>query len=188
MIYDDLLEKKYLMTFCAYKKKISIFLTWVFLFLIIVLIPSCGDKGWFNYKGLEATHIEVFKSKRILIVYHNDKIIKKYPIDLGFDPRGPKRIEGDGKTPEGKYIINVHNPNSAFHLSLGVSYPNAKDTAYAKLLGKSPGGEIFIHGQPNTGRKKKGSDWTAGCIAVKNSHIRQLYSMIKNGTEIYINP
>jgi murein L,D-transpeptidase YafK len=82
----------------------------------------------------------------------------------------------------------VHNPNSAFHLSLGVSYPNAKDTDYAELLGKAPGGEIFIHGQPNNGKKKKGSDWTAGCIAVKNSHIRQLYSMIKNGTEIYINP
>ena len=123
-----------------------------------------------------------------MIVYHNDKVIKKYPIDLGFDPKGPKRIEGDGKTPEGKYIINVHNPNSAFYLSLGVSYPNTKDRAYAKLLGKPPGGEIFIHGQPNNERKKKGSDWTAGCIALKNRHIKQLYSMVENGTQIYIHP
>ena len=188
MRYNDLLETEYLMTICFYKRKFSVFLTWVLFIILITLITSCGNKSPYKYKGLEITRIEVFKSKRILIVYHNDKIIKKYPIDLGFDPKGPKRIEGDGKTPEGKYIINVHNPNSAFHLSLGVSYPSAKDTAYAKLAGKPPGGEIFIHGQPNNGKKKKGSDWTAGCIALKNSHIRQLYSMIKNGTEIYINP
>ena len=86
------------------------------------------------------------------------------------------------------YKRQVHNPNSAFYLSLGVSYPNTKDRAYAKLLGKPPGGEIFIHGQPNNERKKKGSDWTAGCIALKNRHIKQLYSMVENGTQIYIHP
>ena len=87
---------------CFYKRKFSVFLTWVLFIIIITLITSCGGKTTYKYKGLEITRIEVFKSKRILIVYHNDKIIKKYPIDLGFDPKGPKRIEGDGKTPEGK--------------------------------------------------------------------------------------
>ena len=188
MGYNDLLDKKYLMSVFSYKKKFSVFLTWVLFILIITLLASCGSKSFYKYNGPQITRIDVFKSKRILIVYHNDKIIKKYPIDLGFDPKGPKRIEGDGKTPEGKYIINVHNPNSAFYLSLGVSYPNTKDRAYAKLLGKPPGGEIFIHGQPNNEREKKGSDWTAGCIALKNRHIKQLYSMVENGTQIYIQP
>ena len=160
------------------------------LLLISVLgmfLNSCGERALRIYKGPEVTRIEVFKKERILLVYHKDEILKKYPIDLGFGPKGPKQFEGDGKTPEGKYIINKHNPNSAFHLSLGISYPDAKDIEFGESLGKSPGGDIFIHGHPNNG-KKQGPDWTAGCIAVKDKHIRELYQMIKVNTQIEIFP
>ena len=118
-----------------------------------------------------------------MYLMHNDKVLKKYKFDLGFAPAGAKQIEGDGKTPEGTYIIDRVNPNSAFHLSLGISYPNAADRAEAKAMGKSPGGAIFIHGQPNR-FKAKGDDWTAGCIAVKNQEIEQIYAMVRTGTVI----
>ena len=163
------------------------FIIFSFLCVLSMFLNSCGERTLRTYKGPEVTRIEVFKSERILLVYHNDKILKKYPIDLGFAPKGLKQFEGDGKTPEGKYIINKHNPNSAFHLSLGISYPDAKDIQFAKSLGKPPGGDIFIHGYPNNG-KKQGSDWTAGCIAVKDKHIRELYQMIKVNTQIEIFP
>ena len=105
-----------------------------------------------------------------MYLFHGDKVLETYRIDLGFAPRGEKMVEGDGKTPEGLYKINRRNPNSKFHLSLGISYPNAKDKAQAAALGKSPGGDIFIHGA----RRKTspiGPDWTAGCISVENHEI-----------------
>ena len=163
----------------------------VIIFVVISLnslfLVSCSQKVIRPYNGPEVTRVEVFKSERVLLVYHKDKVLKKYPIDLGFGPKGPKQFEGDGKTPEGKYFINKHNPNSAFYLSLGISYPNKENIDFAKSLGKSPGGDIFIHGSPNSG-KKQGPDWTAGCIAVKNRHMKQLYRMIKTNTKIYIFP
>jgi murein L,D-transpeptidase YafK len=113
-------------------------------------------------------------------------VLKKYDVDLGFAPRGHKQIEGDGRTPEGSYFIDRRNPNSAYHLSLGISYPNAKDIAYAKSIGKSPGGEIFIHGGPVLLGDRSKPDWTAGCISVTNKEIEIMYAMVKNGTQIDI--
>ena len=110
-----------------------------------------------------------------------------YNIHLGFAPEGHKQFEGDGKTPEGLYRIDRRNPNSDFHLSLGISYPNVKDFAAAKAQGKSPGGDIFIHGQKSRFRKDK-PDWTWGCIAVTNDEIEEIYAMVKNDTLIKINP
>ena len=135
-----------------------------------------------------ADKVIIEKEKRRLHLLNNNEIIKSFSIALGLSPLGHKRHEGDSKTPEGSYFLDGRNQNSDFFLSIRVSYPNSTDIQAAKNNGLSPGGEIMIHGQPNNGKKKKGSDWTAGCIALKNSHIRQLYSMIKNGTEIYINP
>ena len=81
-----------------------------------------------------------------MYLFHHDKVLKDYEIDLGFSPIGDKYYEGDGKTPEGTYIIDRRNPTSKFHLSIGISYPNAQDRAEAAALGKPPGGDIFIHG------------------------------------------
>ena len=98
---------------------------------------------------------------------------------------GDKLVEGDMRTPEGLYWIDRRNPNSAFHLSLGISYPNAGDLAYASTKGKMPGGDIFIHGE--AGRPRSG-DWTEGCIAVTDDEIEEIYAMVKNGTPILIRP
>ena len=145
-------------------------------------LGACSTK-FKTYRGPEVTRIAVFKGSRKMYVYHNDKVLQAHEIDLGFAPTGHKQVEGDGKTPEGRYTINRRNPNSAFHLSLGISYPNNADRAAAAALGKSPGGDIFIHGQKSP-LKRGGPDWTAGCISVSNDEMEDLYAMVRNGTVI----
>lgn len=150
-----------------------------------LVVAGCSSSKFRSYHGPEVTSVVVNKNARSLYLMNNQKILEQYNFELGFAPVGDKKIEGDGKTPEGSYFINRRNPNSSFHLSLGISYPNAKDIAEARALGEKPGGEIFIHGQPNL-FKAKGDDWTAGCIAVKNREIEQIYAMVRNGTVITI--
>ena len=98
--------------------------------------------------GVKADRILVDKSDRLLILFNGDEEIARYSkIRFGDAPVGHKRFEGDEKTPEGTYTIDGRNPGSSYHLSLRVSYPNAADRAYAEARGKSPGGDIFLHGQ-----------------------------------------
>lgn len=92
----------------------------------------------------------LIKHKRALYAYHKGEVVKIYqPVYFGDAPNGHKQFEGDERTPEGDYIIDGRNPNSSYHLSLRISYPNDHDRAYAAQFGRSPGGDIFIHGQPN---------------------------------------
>lgn len=147
---------------------------------------GCSSK-FKSYNGPEVTRIIVQKEARRMYLLHHREVLKAYDIDLGFAPVGDKQIEGDGKTPEGEYFIDRRNPNSQFHLSLGISYPNAHDVAEARELGKSAGGDIFIHGRPELFREGD-EDWTWGCIAVTNREIEQIYAMVKNGTPISIRP
>lgn len=147
------------------------------------------DSKFRTYDGPEVTGIVVNKAARQMFLVHNGKALREYHIDLGFAPIGDKQFEGDGKTPEGTYLIDRRNPNSRFHLSLGISYPNAHDVAEARAMGKDPGGEIFIHGQENPFSKFNSSEnWTWGCIAVMNDEMEEIYAMVKNGTPITINP
>ncbi|WP_417205972.1 L,D-transpeptidase family protein [Antarctobacter sp.] len=156
--------------------------------LLVTLGLSAAACGKFpTYRGPAVTHVVVNKAERRMHLLSSQGVLKSYDVGLGFAPDGDKKVEGDGKTPEGSYIIDRRNPNSQFYLSIGVSYPNNEDRAEARELGKSPGGDIFIHGRPREYRKG-GRDWTAGCIAVTNREIREVYSMVKNGTPITINP
>jgi murein L,D-transpeptidase YafK len=134
--------------------------------------------------------ILVDKSDRTLTLIAGSKIIATYTnIKLGDAPIGHKQFEGDEKTPEGTYTISGRNPGSSYHLSLRVSYPNTKDKAAAARLGKSPGGDIFIHGQPNGSPLARiPRDWTDGCIALSNAEIKQVWRLVKNGTRIVIRP
>lgn len=140
--------------------------------------------------GTKANRILVDKSDRLLILFNGEKEIARYSnIRFGDAPEGHKRFEGDEKTPEGTYAINGRNPGSAFHLSLRVSYPNAADRAYAEARGKSPGGDIFIHGQPNGyDGPPIARDWTDGCIALSNAEIEQIWDVVRDGAEIEIRP
>ena len=96
-----------------------------------LMLSACASSSKFKaYNGLQVTRVIVEESTRSMWLMNQKKVLKKYEVDLGFTPRGHKKIEGDGRTPEGSYFINRRNPNSAFHLSLGISYPNSKDIAH----------------------------------------------------------
>jgi murein L,D-transpeptidase YafK len=137
-----------------------------------------------------ADFVEVDKSDRELRLLRDGDVIRRYPVSLGFAPEGDKFREGDGKTPEGRYTIDYRNPNSRFHLSLHISYPDASDKAEAAARGDDPGGEIFIHGGPKgvPDALWRGEDWTLGCVSVTNDQITEIWSLVPDGTPIEITP
>ena len=138
----------------------------------------------------EVDHIVVAKAARTMTLYGVDGSVTVIDhVQLGGDPVGPKHFEGDRRTPEGRFTIDYGNPNSAYHLALHISYPRASDTAYAVARGRSAGGLIMIHGQPNewpVGRVP--GDWTDGCIALADEQIEALWQAVPDGTEIVIVP
>jgi len=136
--------------------------------------------------------IEVFKGERRMELKREGRTIRRYRVALGFSPERHKEREGDGCTPEGYYTVDARNPRSAFHLSLRVSYPDEDDKAHAASLGVSPGGDIYIHGQPNGWRKflvgHPAKDWTTGCVAVSDAEIREVWALVPTGVRVVIHP
>ena len=134
----------------------------------------------------KADGILVKKEKRTLALLQDGKLIKTFHIQLGKDPSGPKLRQGDGRTPEGNYRITLRNPQSQYHLSLKVSYPSVEDRRRAAKAGVSPGGDIFVHGMPNWAKSPIEGDWTAGCIAVTNQDMEEIWSLVPVGCPISI--
>ncbi|WP_172297900.1 murein L,D-transpeptidase family protein [Pseudoruegeria sp. HB172150] len=156
--------------------------------LVLSVLLALGACSKFKtYHGPAVTRVVVQKSERKMYLLHYNKVLKSYDIELGFRPNGHKQFEGDGRTPEGRYYIDRRNPESQYHLSLGISYPRPVDVEVARDIGRSPGGDIFIHGKPKPYRKYVG-DWTAGCIAISDKDIERVYSMVRDGTIIDIYP
>ncbi|AUT33155.1 L,D-transpeptidase catalytic domain protein [Acinetobacter pittii] len=147
-------------------------------------------------KTKPVTSIEVFKNQRLLLLKSNQDVIRQYPIRLGFNPKGHKHFENDGRTPEGIYSIDWRNSQSAYYKSLHISYPNAKDIAYAKQHHQPTGGDIMIHGSvpksllsmPFSSTYMPHKDWTLGCIAVRNVDIDEIWQLVPNKTKIIIYP
>lgn len=137
-----------------------------------------------------ADRLLVEKAARKLTLFRDGEVLRRYAVALGSSPVGDKAREGDGRTPEGMYVIDFKNAKSAFHLSLRISYPDASDRAAARGRGVQPGGEIMIHGLPNglamLGPLHRMMDWTDGCIAVTNGEIEEIWAMTDVGTEIEI--
>lgn len=135
-------------------------------------------------------YLIVAKSERLMVAYAAGQPVRAWRgLQFGASPQGHKQFEGDERTPEGRYVIAGRNPGSAYHLSLKVSYPNAADRAFARQYGRSPGGDIFLHGQPNSlpfGRVP--GDWTDGCIAFSNAEIEEIWRIVPDGTVIEIRP
>lgn len=104
-------------------------------------------------------------------------LFKTYQVCALSGKLGPKRREGDLQVPEGFYYINEFNPNSDYHFSLGLNYPNQSDLYFSDS--KAPGGEIYIHGKCAT----------VGCIPILNNPIEELYvlaSIARNQGQDYI--
>ena len=158
--------------------------------LLLTGITGCAPSKFKPYEGPPVTQIVVNKGARQMFLLSGSSVLKSYRFGLGWAPVGDKFFEGDGRTPEGNYFIDRRNPNSEYHLSLGVSYPDPTDVAAAATVGRSAGSDIFIHGRGREGRAKVGSkwDWTAGCITVSDSEMEDIYAMVREGTPIQINP
>ncbi len=145
------------------------------------------------------------KKERLLQIYDGDELVKIYPAAFGFAPNGDKEIEGDGKTPEGEFYIFTKNADSKFYLSLGLSYPNIEsarrglqqgiisreeyDAIAAAIAEKRMppqktklGGEIYIHGGGAS------SDWTAGCVALDDEKMKEIFNFVPVGTIVEILP
>jgi murein L,D-transpeptidase YafK len=134
--------------------------------------------------------IYVDKSDHWMAVYRHGQIIREFRVSLGRGGLRPKEKAGDNRVPEGLYTISAHNPDSAYHLSLRISYPTAEQSAAAAARGLSAGGDIMIHGLPNghgsVGSRQQMVDWTAGCIAVTNPEMDWLYRVVPDGAVVEI--
>lgn len=148
-------------------------------------VPTIDD-------GVQIDRLEVHKSARLLYAFSKDQRVAVYPIALGKQPLGAKQFEGDMRTPEGSYLIDGKNPDSDFHLNLGISYPSKTDLARAASAKQAPGGAIKIHGLKNgwgfVGRFHRWMDWTNGCIALTNAEVEELYKHVNVGVKIKILP
>jgi len=155
---------------------------------LILLVPGLLHAGDFPH----ADEVIIDKSDRELHLLNSGKIIRTFKIALGIQPEGDKQKEGDFRTPEGKYLLDMRNPNSDYFLSIHVSYPSAADRSEARQNGLDPGGSIMIHGQPNEPSRSetyyRTQDWTNGCIAVSNSDMIDIWLMLGDNTPIEIRP
>ena len=141
---------------------------------------------------LRADRVVVFKDKRELEFLRGGEVVARFPVSLGEQPRGPKERQGDGRTPEGSYVIDGRSTDTRYTEELHISYPNAQDRARAAALHVEPGGAIYIHGLPRDygpfDPPFRFHDWTDGCIAVGNQAIRRIWDAVPDGTPIDILP
>lgn len=174
-------------------KKIALIIAIGFGLAVTLGILSLGDDARDALPaGMTADRIIVEKSRHRLTLYKDGALIRTYEVSLGRGGLAPKSREGDNLTPDGLYWINGRNPHSAYHLSLRISYPDAGDMEAARARGEPPGSDIMIHGIRNgmgwLGAIHRSLDWTAGCIAVTNREIEEIWRAVPDGTPIEITP
>ena len=173
--------------------------------LVCVVGVTVSAQSAVPQSPIDAPRIVVYKRARKLELYSGKTLVRTYRVGLGFSPVDDKKREGDGATPEGEFYVFVKNNKSAYYLSLGISYPNTEDAARGLRDGlitkaehdaiveairkkKAPpqytklGGLIYIHGHG------AGSDWTWGCVALENEHMKELYDAVSVGTPVTIKP
>lgn len=152
--------------------------------------------------------VEVWKSKHRMEVWHDGKLLSTYEVAFGKEPLGDKEVQGDKRTPVGRYFVAEKHVSGRFHRFLGLSYPNIDDAArgyeeglisasqwadifVAEVRERMPtsstrlGGFIGIHGY---GRRPYVPviDWTDGCLAVSNEEAEYLYRTLPIGTPVVI--
>jgi len=149
--------------------------------------------------------IFIYKQKRRLYVIQSNVMVRDYPVGLGSCPAGDKEKEGDGRTPEGDFLIRQKDPVSPFKKALILNYPDRKHAERALFTGiisapefkeimtaaeskEAPflqtklGGRFYIH----AGGAQR--DWTQGSIALYNSDMEELYKIASAGTPVHIRP
>ena len=159
----------------------------------LVLLPSFRSATADGVLAMPdlADLVLVVKSERKLYLMKAGQVLRAIDIALGLFPKGPKRREGDFRTPEGHYRLEGRNANSDYFLSIQVSYPSDADRAQARKSRVDPGGLIMIHGWPNEPHYELGhydGDWTDGCIGVRNADMVDVWLMTRDSTPIEIRP
>ena len=141
----------------------------------------------------------VHKSEQRMDAFYKDALLKQYRVQTGY-ASGPKRWEGDERTPEGDYVIDTRYPSKRFGYFLHVSYPNRADRERYQQLrrdgavpsGATVGSAIGIHGESDETAGQiaasLGMNWTAGCIAVSNEEIAELFRAVAPGARLTILP
>jgi murein L,D-transpeptidase YafK len=165
-----------------------VFASLITAFLCLPARPAPGTHGIPE----KIDFILILKHDHLLELLANGKVIRTYKVALGSGGLARKERQGDGRTPEGRYVIDNRKAHSAYHKALHVSYPNAEDRKRAADLGVSPGGDIMIHGLPNgrgwIGPGHRAIDWTLGCIAVTDQEIDEIWNLVPVGTPVEIRP
>ena len=160
--------------------------------MVAALVAFGSASSAFAEESFEVDRILVLKKERVLQLMSGDIVIKSFPIALGPHPTGAKHRLGDGRTPEGIYVIDGRSTDTPYRMKLHISYPSVDDVAYAAARRVKPGGEIFIHGMParfgRTDPARFFRDWTDGCIAVGNIAIEEIWNEVADGTAIEIRP
>lgn len=152
--------------------------------LLLTIIPSCKQppvttpettQDLLANNNLQSENLEIFlrafKQEQAFELWAKPReadewtLLKTYPICQSSGTLGPKRREGDRQVPEGVYHIDRFNPNSSYHLSLGLNYPNASDLVRGDA--QAPGSDIFIHG----------ACVTVGCIPLTDPLIEEVYEL-----------
>jgi len=158
--------------------------------LSFITVSQASAVETLNGKVIEK--VLVLKSAHQLQLINDGKPLKTYRISLGKNPRGPKLMEGDKRTPEGFYWIDWRKTSNNFNLAMHISYPNITDSARARREGVAPGGMIMIHGTPDTEDTPEDLfhtlDWTDGCVAMRNRDMREVWNLVPDGTMIEIRP
>ncbi|MET0987855.1 MAG: L,D-transpeptidase family protein [Steroidobacteraceae bacterium] len=154
---------------------------------LLVLVVVCPLTSWAAQK---ADLVVVKKSESRLYLKRGGQTLESFRVAFGASPKGHKEREGDERTPEGRYVLDSKNAQSAFYKSIHISYPNVQDLAKAKSKGVPPGGLIMIHGQKNglawLAPVSQLFNWTDGCIALKNKDMDVVWSAVDAGTPIEI--
>lgn len=157
---------------------------------VLLLAPFLFAFG--ETPGTSVDRVVVYKHERRMVLLSRGKELRSYRVALGGEPIGAKARQGDHRTPEGSYVLDSRNANSHFYKAFHVSYPNSTDIAAARKLGISAGGDIMLHGLPKeyafVGKAQALHDWTAGCIAVSNEEMDEIWRLVRVGTPIEIKP
>jgi murein L,D-transpeptidase YafK len=172
----------------------------IVLFLILISVSQAKHLTQFD-------EVRVYKSKHRMEMLLRGKVVKSYHVMLGKGGKGPKQKQGDFLVPEGKYMLDEKNPYSNFFRSIHINYPSAEDIARAERNGVNPGKDVFLHGLPNDFNKisdwlrkhhleRFGEriirsiimlfDWTAGCVAVKDRDMEEIFDQFEGPTPITI--
>ena len=140
----------------------------------------------------QADRVVVKKSESRVYLERGGRPFASFKATFGAEPKGHKQQEGDERTPEGRYVLDSKNANSAYYKAIHISYPNAQDIAAAKARGVEPGGLIMVHGQKNgfgwLAPVAQWFNWTDGCVAVSNSDMDTIWKAVDVGTPIEILP